>query len=139
MTGSYLQTHAFSRVVSSKPDSTLLFDGQVPNNASSSSHVGLSEVCRVNSLLANEGLVCPGMQALPKALGQKAKRHLEVLFEWAMPACLRFVRKELQELSPTEDAGLARGCMRIIESCLDDFVQGGLKSLHLATAPGLLP
>lgn len=63
-------------------------------------------------------------QALPKALGPKAKRQLELLFEWAMPACLRFVRKELQEMSPTEDAALARGCMRIIESCLDDYVQG---------------
>jgi hypothetical protein len=47
-----------------------------------------------------------------------------VLFDWALPACLRFVRRELEELSPSEDAGLARGAMRIIESCLDDFVQG---------------
>jgi hypothetical protein len=47
-----------------------------------------------------------------------------VLFDWALPACLRFVRKELQEISPTEDAGLARGAMRIIEACLDDFREG---------------
>jgi dynein heavy chain len=64
------------------------------------------------------------VQSLPKALGPKAKRHLEVLFDWALPACLRFVRKELEELSPSEDAGLARGAMRIIEACLDDFVPG---------------
>jgi dynein heavy chain len=64
------------------------------------------------------------LQSLPKALGPKAKRHLQVLFDWALPACLRFVRKELEELSPSEDAGLARGAMRIIESCLDDFVPG---------------
>lgn len=63
-------------------------------------------------------------QSLPKALGPKAKRHLEVLFDWALPACLRFVRRELEELSPSEDAGLARGAMRIIEACLDDFVPG---------------
>jgi hypothetical protein len=66
------------------------------------------------------------LQALPKALGTKAKRHLEVLFDWALPACLRFLRKELQEISPTEDAGLARGAMRIIEACLDDFREGAL-------------
>lgn len=42
-----------------------------------------------------------------------------MLFDWAMPVCLRFVRKELQELSPTEDAALARTCMRVLESCLD--------------------
>lgn len=41
-----------------------------------------------------------------------------------MPACLRFVRKELQELSPSEDSGLARAAMRIIECCLDGFVPG---------------
>lgn len=64
------------------------------------------------------------LQALPQALGTKAKRHLEVLFDWALPACLRFVRKELQEISPTEDAGLARGAMRIMEACLDDFKEG---------------
>ena len=64
------------------------------------------------------------MQSLPKALGTKAKRHLEVLFDWALPACLRFLRKELAEISPTEDAGLARGAMRIIEACLDDFKEG---------------
>jgi hypothetical protein len=66
----------------------------------------------------------PWKQALPKALGAKTKRHLELLFEWAVPACLRFVRKELQELSPSEDSGLARAAMRIIESCLDGFVPG---------------
>jgi hypothetical protein len=89
-----------------------------------------------------------------------------VLFDWALPACLRcvcvhegkqpalgliahsrqqaapmcvpnthamcmacthrFVRRELVEISPTEDAGLARGAMRIIEACLDDFRAGGL-------------
>lgn len=64
------------------------------------------------------------VQSLPKALGTKAKRHLEVMFDWALPACLRFLRKELQEISPTEDAGLARGAMRIIEACLDDFKEG---------------
>eukprot|EP00879_Flechtneria_rotunda_P024458 GHRR01025929.1.p1 GENE.GHRR01025929.1~~GHRR01025929.1.p1 ORF type:complete len:382 (+),score=98.71 GHRR01025929.1:177-1322(+) len=60
--------------------------------------------------------------SLPKALGAKSKHHLEVLFDWAVPACLRFVRRELQELSPTDDAGLARGAMRVVESCLDDFL-----------------
>ncbi|KAF6263196.1 dynein heavy chain 8 [Scenedesmus sp. NREL 46B-D3] len=68
-------------------------------------------------------LLASWLAALPKALGPKAKRHLEVLFDWALPACLRFVRRELEELSPSEDAALARGAMRIIESCLDDFVQ----------------
>jgi len=47
-----------------------------------------------------------------------------MLFDWALPACLRFLRKEMQEISPTEDSGLARGAMRIIQACLDDFQEG---------------
>jgi hypothetical protein len=69
------------------------------------------------------------MQSLPKAVGSKAKHHLEVLFDWAMPASLRFLRKEVQEISPTQDAGLARGAMRIIEACLDDFKEGRSRGL----------
>jgi hypothetical protein len=72
-------------------------------------------------------------QALPKALGQKAKQRLEELFAWALPACLRFVRREVAEISPTEDSGLARGAMRLIEACLDDFQAGVLR---LMTASG---
>jgi hypothetical protein len=63
-------------------------------------------------------------QALPSALGSRAKGILEQLFNWALPACLRFVRQEVVEISSTEDAALARTAMRIIESCLDDFVPG---------------
>ncbi len=48
------------------------------------------------------------MQALPPALGQRARKHVETLFEWAMPACLRLVRKEVKEISPTEDIALAQ-------------------------------
>jgi dynein heavy chain len=79
------------------------------------------------------------LQALPKALGTKAKRHLEVLFDWALPACLRFLRKELLEVSPTEDAGLARGAMRIIEACLDDFRKGVPFFRALRSLLGLCP
>lgn len=45
---------------------------------------------------------------LTQALGNRVRKHIETLFEWAMPACLRFVRKEVKEISPTEDSGLAR-------------------------------
>lgn len=53
-------------------------------------------------------LPCSTSQALPKALGARTRKHIEGLFEWMMPACLRFVRKEVKEISPTEDIGLAR-------------------------------
>lgn len=76
------------------------------------------------------------LQSLPKALGTKAKHHLEVLFDWALPACLRFVRKEVSEISPTEDAALARAAMRIIEACLVDF-RAGLSGCAVLGGPAL--
>jgi hypothetical protein len=91
----------------------------------------------MSAYIANPSVHHLVLQALPKALGPKAKRHLEVLFDWALPACLRFVRRELEELSPSEDAGLARGAMRIIESCLDDFVQGEHTVCHTCLACNL--
>lgn len=64
------------------------------------------------------------MQTLPKALGPKAKSTYEGLFNWMVPACLRFLRKELKELCPSEDAALVIGATRIITSCLDGFHPG---------------
>jgi hypothetical protein len=63
-------------------------------------------------------------QTLPKALGPKAKSTLDGLFNWMVPACLRFLRKELKELCPSEDAALVVGATRIITSCLDEFQPG---------------
>lgn len=48
------------------------------------------------------------MQALPKALGPRMGKRLTTLFEWMLPACLRLVRKEIKEISPTEDIALAQ-------------------------------
>lgn len=62
------------------------------------------------------------MQGLPAALGPKARQHLESLFEAFLPACLRFLRRELEEISPTEDTGVAVTAMRVLDSCLDDYV-----------------
>lgn len=65
------------------------------------------------------------LQALPKALGAKARKHIEALFLALMPASLRCVRRELKEISPTEDIGLARTTMNIMISMMDDFVPVG--------------
>ena len=67
----------------------------------------------------------PSLQALPKALGPKARKHIEALFLAMMPAALRCVRRELTEISPTEDIGLARTTMNVMLSMMDDFVPIG--------------
>lgn len=64
------------------------------------------------------------LQALPKALGARTKKHVETLFDWMVPACLRFVRKEIKEISPTEDSNLAQSLMRLMLSLMDEFQPG---------------
>lgn len=47
--------------------------------------------------------------------------RVKELFDWLMPACLRFVRKEVKEITPTLDTQLAVSAMRIFHSLLDEF------------------
>jgi hypothetical protein len=56
----------------------------------------------------------PNHQTLPKSLGPKPRRHLESLFDWLLPACLKLVRRRVREMSPTQDAAIARAAMRIV-------------------------
>jgi hypothetical protein len=57
-------------------------------------------------------------QTLPKALGPKARKLLQAALEWLLPPCLRFVRKGGREMSPTQDAALARAAMRVVGTLL---------------------
>jgi dynein heavy chain, axonemal len=45
-----------------------------------------------------------------------------------MPACLRFTRKEVKEISPTEEINLASSAMRLMLSLLDEFQPGSDES-----------
>lgn len=69
-----------------------------------------------------EPLLTSWLTTVPADLGQDLIQLLERLFKWMMPACLRFVRKEVKEQSPTEDIALANNTMRTILSLLDEFV-----------------
>ena len=70
-------------------------------------------------------LLTSWLNSLPKALGTKARKHIETLFLSMMPPALRCVRRELKEISPTEDIGLARTTMRIMLSLMDSFMPIG--------------
>ena len=62
------------------------------------------------------------LQTLPKeAMGHKMIDRTKALFLWAMPNALRFVRRELKEISPSTDTNLAVTCMRLFQSLLDEF------------------
>lgn len=58
-------------------------------------------------------------------LGDLLQAHIRQLFEWVLPACLRFVRKNVKEIQPSLDTCLATACMRLFNSLLDDFRPSG--------------
>lgn len=67
-------------------------------------------------------LLASWVNTLPKSsLGEDIVDHISDLFNWLLPVCLRFLRREMKELSPTEDSNLARTAMNIIYSLLDEF------------------
>ncbi|CAD7701708.1 unnamed protein product [Ostreobium quekettii] len=66
------------------------------------------------------------LDTLPRAtLGDPLVKRLEHLFLWMIPPCLRFVRKEVKETSPTTDTNLAMTAMKIVASLLTEFRPSG--------------
>jgi dynein heavy chain, axonemal len=68
-----------------------------------------------------EPLLASWLAKLKPVVGADLCALFERLFKWQLAACLRFVRKEVKEQSPTEDSALATMAMRLIESMLDEF------------------
>ncbi|KAK9828903.1 hypothetical protein WJX72_002692 [[Myrmecia] bisecta] len=66
-------------------------------------------------------LLLSWLTTLPSSLGQTLIGLVRDWFDWLLPACLRFVRKQVKEIAPTLDANLARTAMRIFHSLLDEF------------------
>ena len=55
-----------------------------------------------------------------QSLSEGLLAYVRSLFLWALPACLRFVRKKVKEIQPTLDANLARTAMRLFAALLED-------------------
>ena len=49
------------------------------------------------------------------------KAHIKHLFQWLLPPCLKYLRREVKEQSPTMDIMLAKSCMRIFTSLADEL------------------
>ncbi|KAJ7552701.1 hypothetical protein O6H91_06G065600 [Diphasiastrum complanatum] len=64
-------------------------------------------------------LMLSWMKTLPSIPGP-IKIHLQGLFEWMVPPCLRFVRKNLKEISMTSDANLVTSLMRTFYGLIDE-------------------
>ena len=71
-------------------------------------------------------------------LGELLLVHIRQLFEWVLPACLRFVRKQVKEIQPSLDTNLAQACMRLFFSLLDDFRPSGSDEAPVAPKGALL-
>ena len=74
-------------------------------------------------------------------LGDLIQAHIRQLFEWVLPACLRFVRKNVKEIQPSLDTSLAMSCMRLFNSMLDEFRPSGSDDAPVAPKgkPALQP
>eukprot|EP00798_Chlamydomonas_sp_ICE-L_P012761 gene12761-16012_t len=80
-------------------------------------------------------LLTSWINILPSCLNPRLREHLEKLFDWLLPASLRFLRKEMKEISPTEDISLAQSVMRLMTSQMDDFYPVG-EGEEVKPAPG---
>ena len=63
-------------------------------------------------------LMTSWLATLEGVLTGEQRERVEALFEWMMPACLRFVRRSVKEMLPTMDANLARSCMATFANLL---------------------
>ena len=68
-------------------------------------------------------------------LGDLIQAHIRQLFEWVLPACLRFVRKNVKEIQPSLDTSLAISCMRLFNSMLDAHPAPMMHLLPLKVSP----
>eukprot|EP00961_Rhodomonas_salina_P063758 857225-Rhodomonas_salina.13 len=61
------------------------------------------------------------LNTLPETVTQANKEMVESLFKWLVPPALKFLRKELKEVSPTSDIMMGWGLMKMFDALLDDF------------------
>ena len=66
-------------------------------------------------------LMLSWMETLPTAIHNQSKFHLKGLFEWLVPPSIKFVRRNIREISQTSDANLVMGLMRLFYSLIDEF------------------
>ncbi|KAI5062354.1 hypothetical protein GOP47_0022893 [Adiantum capillus-veneris] len=66
-------------------------------------------------------LMLSWLETLPTSIHGQTKSHLRGLFEWLVPPSLKFVRKNIKEVSQTADTNLVVGLMRLFYSLINEF------------------
>lgn len=75
-------------------------------------------------------LMLSWMNTLPKTLSDVTKKHLQGLFEWLVPACLKFKNRHVKDLNPTSDTALVNTLMRTFYSLILELkTEDGVKAL----------
>ena len=64
------------------------------------------------------------MNTLPDTVSQSDKEMLESLFKWLVPPCLKYLRRELKEVSPSSDIQMGWSLLKMIDSMMEDFKFG---------------
>lgn len=59
---------------------------------------------------------------LPEFLPEQGKTRIRSLMEWLVDPGLRYVRREVKEIAPTEDSNLVQSLMVIFLSLIKDYV-----------------
>ena len=62
------------------------------------------------------------MDTLPAGVTEPLKDEIESLFAWLLPPTARIATKVVKRPVPMHEINLARSCMRLIESLMDEFV-----------------
>lgn len=73
------------------------------------------------SLLGWRPVMLSWLDALPQAVNETHKEELVALFDWLLPPLVRLATKTLRRPIPASEIHLARSCMHIIDSLLDEF------------------
>lgn len=67
-------------------------------------------------------LVASWLPNLPNPLlNPETRAHLQGLFDWLVPPCLRYLRKSVREISPTSDANVVRSLMRTFDALMAEL------------------
>ncbi len=85
--------------------------------------------CLPACLLENAPVCLP----CPTTTPQDQKDHLLGLFDWLVPVCLRFVRRDIKESAPTLDGNLVQTLMRTFAALTRHFLVSVLPAFTLAT------
>ncbi|CAB3982986.1 dynein heavy chain 12, axonemal-like, partial [Paramuricea clavata] len=71
------------------------------------------------------------LNTLPESYGKDFSKLVDALFQWIVPPCLTFVRKQCKEYLPTSDSNLTHSLMNLVEIMMKLATEKEIDSKHL--------